>query len=125
MVDESEPKLIKAARYRNLCPKMVQLATRSSELKAAYEFVNETVDYMFQKVATMFLNEEESVEVGGGELDLSDPNFSQAKGLKKKDGLRRGRRRYKSWHEDMGRRKKNVSQPSRLSQVLSLLNLMN
>ncbi|KAI8551016.1 hypothetical protein RHMOL_Rhmol06G0152000 [Rhododendron molle] len=58
-VDENDPKLQKAARFRIICPKMVKLATRSCEVQEAYEFVEETVEYMCAKVANILLGSEE------------------------------------------------------------------
>ncbi|KAI8538990.1 hypothetical protein RHMOL_Rhmol09G0146500 [Rhododendron molle] len=58
-VDANDPKLQKAARFRIICPKMVKLATRSCEVQEAYEFVEETVEYMCAKVANILLGAEE------------------------------------------------------------------
>ncbi|KAI8539677.1 hypothetical protein RHMOL_Rhmol09G0201700 [Rhododendron molle] len=101
-VDENDPKLQKAARFRIICPKMVKLATRSCEVQEAYEFVEETVEYMCAKVANILLGAEEEgcTDAESEELEKVDPQFARVKGLKKKSGLKiKGTRRLKPWHE--------------------------
>ncbi|KAI8551177.1 hypothetical protein RHMOL_Rhmol06G0164900 [Rhododendron molle] len=117
-VDENDPKLQKAARFRIICPKMVKLATRSCEVQEAYEFVEETVEYMCAKVANILLGAEEEgcTDAESEELEKVDPQFARVKGLKKKSGLKiKGTRRLKPWHERG--RKRNASQSTtRLSE---------
>lgn len=125
-VDENDPKLLKAARFRILCPKMVKLATRSCEAQEAYEFVEESLEYMCGKVANILLGEGAggSIEVETQELEKVDPQFARVKGLKKKKGLQiKGRRRLKPWFEKGRKRKKKVvSQSTHLDEV-QLFNL--
>ncbi|KAI8534937.1 hypothetical protein RHMOL_Rhmol10G0135400 [Rhododendron molle] len=119
-VDENDPKLQKAARFRIICPKMVKLATRSCEVQEAYEFVEETVEYMCAKVANILLGSEEEgcTDAESEELEKVDPQFARVKGLKKKSGLKiKGTRRLKPWHERGRKRKKVASQSTtRLSE---------
>ncbi|KAG5565905.1 hypothetical protein RHGRI_001729 [Rhododendron griersonianum] len=115
-VEEKDPKLIKAARYRNLCPKMVNLGARACHLKVAYDFVNTTVNYMCDTVDKMFLEEGDSIEEGIKELDVIHSNLVQAKGLKRKTAPRKGGARLKPWHEKIGKRRRVASKPTHLSQ---------
>ncbi|KAL7238154.1 hypothetical protein ACSBR2_004288 [Camellia fascicularis] len=52
-VVDNDPKLVIAARYRDLCPGMVKLAARSSEYKLAYQLVDETLRGLCAKVDNM------------------------------------------------------------------------
>ncbi|KAI8533284.1 hypothetical protein RHMOL_Rhmol11G0285600 [Rhododendron molle] len=114
-VEEKDPKLIKAARYRNLCPKMVKLGARACHLKVAYDFVNTTVNYMCDTVDKMFLEEGDSIEVGIKVVDVIHSNLVQAKGLKRKTAPRKGGARLKPWHEKIGKRRRVASKPTHLS----------
>ncbi|KAI8543866.1 hypothetical protein RHMOL_Rhmol08G0252300 [Rhododendron molle] len=100
LVEEDDPKLVKASRYRILRGKMVKLCARSCELKAAFEFVNTTMDSMFAEVDKMFLEEGDSIDEGIEQL--------QVNGLKKRVKLRRVRPRL---------RKMVISKPTRLGQA--------
>lgn len=115
-MEEDDPKLVKASRYRILCEKMVKLCARSCELKAAFEFVNTTMDSMCAEVDKMFLEEGDSIDEGIEQLEVLDPELLPVNGLKKRVKLRRVGRRL---------RKKVISKPTRLGQVLILLNCMN
>ncbi|XP_058196881.1 protein FAR-RED IMPAIRED RESPONSE 1-like [Rhododendron vialii] len=108
-VDENDPKLLKAARFRIICPKMVKLATQSCELEETYEFVEETLEYMCAKVADMLLGAGEGAPIEvEKELEV-DPQFARVKGLKKKNGIQiKGTRRLKPWHELKSRKRKKV-----------------
>jgi hypothetical protein len=118
-MEESDPKLIKAARCRNICPKMVKLGTRSSELKAAYEYLDSAIDSLCVDVDKIFFEAGDSIEEGTKEVDTINPNFLQAKGLKKKKiNVHKGRVRLKPWHENIRKRKRLCSKPTRLAQVL-------
>ncbi|CAL5378163.1 unnamed protein product [Camellia sinensis] len=122
-VVENDPKLVIAARYRDLCPRMVKLAARSSEYKPAYQLVDETLKDLCAKVDNMMTSLDSSgasgsdgnIEVGTKEF-VVDPNFARAKGLKKKEGGHKGGSRLKPWHERTTKRTKVVSQPTRLTQ---------
>ncbi|KAI8568901.1 hypothetical protein RHMOL_Rhmol02G0236700 [Rhododendron molle] len=83
-MEEDDPKLAKAARYRNLCPKMVKLCARSCELKAAYEFVATGVADMCAKVDKMLLEVGDSIDEEIEQLEVIDPRFRGVNGLKKK-----------------------------------------
>lgn len=120
-VEEEDPKLVKAARYRNLCSKMVKLGARACQLKVAYDFVNTTVDSMCGKVDKMFLEEGDSIEEGNKEVDVIHSNLVQAKGLKRKTTPRRGGARLKPWHEKIGKRRRVASKATHLGQVLNLI----
>ncbi|KAI8555695.1 hypothetical protein RHMOL_Rhmol05G0194300 [Rhododendron molle] len=99
---------------------MVKLANRSCEVQEAYDFVEETVEYMCAKVANILLGAEEEgcTDAESEELEKVDPQFAQVKGLKKKSGLKiKGTRRLKPWHERRRKRKKVASQSTtRLSE---------
>ncbi|KAL7183030.1 hypothetical protein ACSBR1_041670 [Camellia fascicularis] len=105
-VVENDLKLVIAARYRDLCPRMVKLAARSSEYKPAYQLVNETLKDLCVKVDNMMTSldssgvfgSEGNIEVGTKEF-VVDLNFARDKGLKKKEGGYKGGSRLKSWHE--------------------------
>ncbi|KAF7136420.1 hypothetical protein RHSIM_Rhsim08G0183200 [Rhododendron simsii] len=108
LVKEDDPKLVKASRYRILCEKMENLCARSCELKAAFEFVNTTMDYMCAEVDKMFLEEGDSIDEGIEQLEVLDPEFLQVNGLKKRVKLRRVGHRL---------RKKVISKPTRPGQA--------
>ncbi|XP_028073728.1 protein FAR1-RELATED SEQUENCE 1-like [Camellia sinensis] len=121
-VVKNDPKLVIAARYRDLCPRMVKLAARSSECKLAYQLVNETLRDLCAKVDNMMASLDGSVTFGsGGNIEVGtkefvvDPNFARAKGLKKKEDRHKGGSRLKLWHEKTTKRTKVVSQPTRLT----------
>ncbi|KAL7178172.1 hypothetical protein ACSBR2_031342 [Camellia fascicularis] len=122
-VVENDPKLVIAARYKDLCPRMVKLAARSSEYKPAYQLVDETLKDLCAKVDNMMTSLDNSgasssdgnIEVGTKEF-VVDPNFARAKGLKRKEGRHKGGSRLKPWHEKTTKRTKVVSQPTRLTQ---------
>ena len=126
-VVENDPKLVIAARYRDLCPRMVKLAARSSEYKPAYQLVDETLRDLCAKVDNIMTSlggsgassSRGNIEVGTKEF-VVDPNFAWAKGLKKKEGGHKGGSRLKPWHEKTTKRTKVVSQPTHLTQVLNL-----
>ncbi|KAL7238081.1 hypothetical protein ACSBR2_004222 [Camellia fascicularis] len=111
-VVENDPKLVMATCYRDLCPRMVKLAARSSEYKPAYQLVDKTL-----KDFSGASSSEDNIEVGTKEF-VADPNFSRAKGLKKKEGGHKGGSRLKPWHEKTTKRTKVVSQPTRLTQSI-------
>ncbi|XP_058202357.1 protein FAR1-RELATED SEQUENCE 1-like [Rhododendron vialii] len=116
-VEEDDPKLAKAARYRNLCPKMVKLCARSCELKAAYEFVAIGVEDMCAKVDKMLLEVGDSIDEGIDQLEVNDPRFRGVNGLKKKAGVnKRKGKRLKPWYEKNGKRKKLTVTPTSLYQ---------
>ncbi|KAG5548517.1 hypothetical protein RHGRI_014013 [Rhododendron griersonianum] len=83
-VEEDDPKLAKAVRYRNLCPKMVKLCARSCELKATYEFIATGVEDMCAKMDKMLLEVGDSIDEGIEQLEVIDPRFRGVNGLKKK-----------------------------------------
>lgn len=114
-MEEDDPKLVKASRYRILCEKMEKLCTRSCELKAAFAFVNTTMDYMCAEVDKMFLEEGDSIDEGIEQSEVLDPEFLQVNGLKKRVKLRRVGHRL---------RKKVISKPTRPGQVSILLNCL-
>ncbi|XP_028076270.1 protein FAR1-RELATED SEQUENCE 5-like [Camellia sinensis] len=101
-VVENDPKLMIATRYRDLCPRMVKLAARSSKYKPAYQLVDETLKDLCTKVDNMMTSLDSSgasssrgnIEVGTKEF-VVDPNFARAKGLKKKEGGHKGGSRLK------------------------------
>ncbi|KAF7151126.1 hypothetical protein RHSIM_Rhsim02G0232300 [Rhododendron simsii] len=116
-VEEDDPKLAKAARYRNLCPKMVKLCARSCELEAAYEFVATGVEDMCAKVDKMLLEVGDSIDEGIEQLEVIDPRFRGVNGLKKKAGVnKRKGKRLKPWYEKNGKRKKVTATPTGLYQ---------
>lgn len=114
-MEEDDPKLVKASRYRILCEKMEKLCARSCELKAAFEFVNTTMDDMCAEVDKMFLEEGDSIDEGIEQLDVLYPESLQVNGLKKRIKLRRVGCRL---------RKKVISKPTHHGQVLILLNCL-
>ncbi|XP_028108771.1 protein FAR1-RELATED SEQUENCE 5-like [Camellia sinensis] len=81
-VVENDPKLVIAARYRDLCPRMVKLAARSSEYKPAYQLVDETLKDLCAKVDNTMTSLDSSgtsgsdgnIEVGTKEFVI-DPNL--------------------------------------------------
>ncbi|XP_028072973.1 protein FAR-RED IMPAIRED RESPONSE 1-like [Camellia sinensis] len=115
VVDEDDPKLLILARYRDLCPRMVKLATQASMHKPAYQLVDEGIKELCVKVNNMIKGVE---NFGTNELDVDDPNFAQVKGIKKKDVGHKGRGRLKPWHEMMNKKTKVISQPTRLSKTI-------
>ena len=54
MSNEENPKLMVASRYRQLCPRMVQLAARCSGLQPAYQLVSRGVEELFKQVDSMY-----------------------------------------------------------------------
>ncbi|KAI8557212.1 hypothetical protein RHMOL_Rhmol05G0319000 [Rhododendron molle] len=114
--DEDDPKLMIARRFRNLCPRMVNLAARSSKYDAAYKLVDETIRDLCTKVDNMIIAFGDSSSEGhmDVELDVVNPNLKRAKGFKKKADAVKGRVRLKPWCERIAKRKKVVSR-SRLS----------
>jgi hypothetical protein len=110
LVEEDDHKLVKAARYRKLCPKMVKLCARSCELKAAYEFVDTTVDYMCAEVDKMLLMVGDSIDGGIEQLDVVDTKFPEVNGLKKSVNLRKCKLRLR-------KRKKVTSKNTRPGQA--------
>ncbi|XP_028073083.1 protein FAR1-RELATED SEQUENCE 1-like [Camellia sinensis] len=116
-VVENDPKLVIAARYRDLCPRMVKLVARLSECKHAYQLVDETLRDLCAKVDNTMTSLDGSgasgsrgnIEVGTKEF-VVDPNFARAKGLKKKKGRHKGGSRLKPRHEKTTKRTKVVSQ---------------
>ncbi|KAL7186566.1 hypothetical protein ACSBR2_028323 [Camellia fascicularis] len=124
-VVENDPKLVIVARYKDLCPRMVKLATRSSGCKPAYQLVDETLRDLCAKVDNMMASLDGSGIFGsGGNIEVGtkefvvDPNFARAKGLKMKEGGHKGGSRLKPWHEKTTKRTKVVLQPTRLTQGL-------
>lgn len=118
--DEDDPKLVKGAmRFRDLCPRMINLAARSSEYDEAYKLVDETIRDLCTKVDNMIIAS--GVSSSGGHMDVGldvvDPNLQQAKGLKKRAIALKGHARLKPWHERIAKREKVVSQ-SHLTQVI-------
>ncbi|KAF5931333.1 hypothetical protein HYC85_032206 [Camellia sinensis] len=88
---------------------MVKLATQSFEHKPAYQLVDEGIKELRVKVNNMIKG------VGNfdtKELNVDDPNFTQVKGIKKKDVGYKGRGRLKPWHEMMNKKTKVISQPA-------------
>ncbi|XP_028114376.1 protein FAR1-RELATED SEQUENCE 1-like [Camellia sinensis] len=115
VVDEDDSKLLILARYRDLCPRTVKLATQASMHKPAYQLADEGIKELCVKVNNMI---KEVGNFGTNELDVDDPNFAQVKGIKKKDVGHKGRGRLKPWHEMMNKKTKVISQPTRLSKTI-------
>ncbi|XP_058193940.1 uncharacterized protein LOC131310762 [Rhododendron vialii] len=71
-------------------PKMVHLATLSSEDDDAYELVDTAIAHLFSKVEANALGCSSGASPGGGpidmELSLGVPNLGRAKGFKKRQG---------------------------------------
>ncbi|XP_057469680.1 protein FAR1-RELATED SEQUENCE 1-like [Actinidia eriantha] len=110
-VVENDPKLLKASRFRIICPQMVKLATQSCELEEAYLYVEEMVKHICEKVGNMILGIRGLVGRDANELEHNDHQYKQVKGLKKKKGIpMKGRRRLKPWHEKTTKRRKIISQ---------------
>ncbi|KAG5521068.1 hypothetical protein RHGRI_033580 [Rhododendron griersonianum] len=99
--DKDDPKLVIATRFMNLCPRMINLATRSSEYDATYKLVDETIRDLCTKVDNMIIafSASSSGDHIDMELDVVDPNLQRAK----------GHARQKSWHERIAKRKKVAS----------------
>ena len=117
-VVENDPKLLKASRFRIICPQMVKLATHSCELEEAYLYVEEMVKHMCEKVGNMILGTRGLVGGDTNELEHNDHQYKQVKGLKKKKGIpMKGRRRLKPWHEKTTKRRKIISQSTNPSEV--------
>ena len=117
-VVENDPKLLKASRFRIICPQMVKLATQSCELEEAYLYVEEMVKHMCEKVGNMILGTRGLVGGDTNELEHNDHQYKQVKGLKKKKGIpMKGRRRLKPWHEKTTKRRKIISQSTNPSEV--------
>ncbi|XP_028098748.1 protein FAR1-RELATED SEQUENCE 1-like [Camellia sinensis] len=100
IVNEVDPKLVISARYRHLCPRIVKLATRSSEYDTVYEFVNNSISDLCVKVDNMIIAVNSSnTSSSGGPIDMGlndiDPNFERVKGLKKKDNVQKSGSRLK------------------------------
>ncbi|KAL7258001.1 hypothetical protein ACSBR1_004179 [Camellia fascicularis] len=53
IMDEDDPKLLILARYRDLCPRMVKLATQASMHKLAYQLIDEGIKELCVKVNNM------------------------------------------------------------------------
>ncbi|KAL7200335.1 hypothetical protein ACSBR1_032292 [Camellia fascicularis] len=119
-VDENDPKLEISARYRDLCPRMVKLATQASMYKPTYQLVDEGIKELCTKVNKMMVSFDDLGDCGSGSnIDMSsNPNFARVKGLKKNGG-QKGRGRLKPWHEKTNKRIKIISQPTGLSKGMS------
>ncbi|KAL7213824.1 hypothetical protein ACSBR2_016372 [Camellia fascicularis] len=119
-VDENDPKLEISARYRDLCPRMVKLATQASVYKPAYQLVDEGIKELCTKVNKMMVSFDDLGDCGSGSnIDMtSNPNFARVKGLKKKKSGQKGGGRLKPWHEKTNKRKKIISQPTDLSKKI-------
>ncbi|XP_028120014.1 protein FAR1-RELATED SEQUENCE 5-like [Camellia sinensis] len=82
-VVENDPKLVIAACYRDLCPRMVKLTARSSEYKPTYQLVDETLRDLCAKVDNIMTSlggsgassSRGNIEVGTKEF-VVDPNFA-------------------------------------------------
>ncbi|XP_028112901.1 protein FAR1-RELATED SEQUENCE 1-like [Camellia sinensis] len=94
-VDENDPKLEILAHYRDLCPRMVKLATQASVYKPAYQLVDEGIKELCTKVNKMMVLFDDSSACGSrSNIDMSsNPNFAPVKGLKRK----RKRRWIEGW----------------------------
>ena len=77
-VDENDPKLEILARYRDLCPRMVKLATQASVYKSAYQLVDEGIKELCTKVNKMMVSFDDLGDCGNGNnIDMtSNPNFA-------------------------------------------------
>ncbi|XP_028081102.1 protein FAR-RED IMPAIRED RESPONSE 1-like [Camellia sinensis] len=115
VVDEDDPKLLILVHYRDLCLRMLKLATQASVHKPAYQLVDEGIKELCVKVNNLMKG---VGNFGTKELDVEDPNFAQVKGIKKKDVGHKGRGRLKPWHEMMNKKIKIISQPTRLSKTI-------
>ncbi|XP_028124371.1 protein FAR1-RELATED SEQUENCE 5-like [Camellia sinensis] len=105
IVDENDPKLFILARYRDLCPRMVKLATQASMHKPAYQLVDEGIKELCVKVNNMMKG---VGSFGTNELDVDDPNITQVKGIKKKDVGHKEMSRLKPWCKMMNKKTKVI-----------------
>ena len=91
-----DPKLVTSSRYRQLCPRMVKLASRCSDLQPAFELVCRGIDALSDQVENMFssLNNlgdsTDKGNVGNEGIENVDPNILRVRGLKRKDGGYKG-----------------------------------
>ncbi|KAL7198325.1 hypothetical protein ACSBR2_020765 [Camellia fascicularis] len=78
-VDENDPKLEISARYRDLCPRMVKLATQASVYKPAYQLVDEGIKELCTKVNKMMVSFDDLGDCGSGcNIDMTfNPNFAR------------------------------------------------
>ena len=102
-------------RYRQLCPKLIRLATRASDCKEAYMLVNKVIDELSNQVDDIckrhlglednIIDASPSIPNISESIMLDNQHFQNVKGIKKRDGVRKGRRP-KSWVEKQSKKKK-------------------
>ncbi|XP_065625239.1 protein FAR1-RELATED SEQUENCE 5-like isoform X2 [Quercus suber] len=115
---EEDVNLSVTQRYRRLCPKLVRLASRAADNKEAFALIEKMIDEYEKKVEAIAAK-----NVAGHQLphqmplcsgaENLDPNqhledlVERAKGLKKKEG-RKGGKRKKSWVEKQTKKRGRV-----------------
>jgi len=115
-----DPKSQFTDRYRELCPKMVQLVNRASESHEAYMFlskVHQEASKIVEQILARNCNDSYDGNLGTPHISYMLDNGKdynpldaihgiKAKGLKKKENPHKGRKRLKSWPEKISKKTK-------------------
>ena len=97
-LNENDPKLVRAALFRHLCPQMVQLVSLSCEHEVAYKFLSNIKDDLMKQIKNLVLSPtdegtsaddentpRQTISTTIEEMELVGPNLVQVKGLAKKN----------------------------------------
>ncbi|XP_073130776.1 protein FAR1-RELATED SEQUENCE 5-like [Henckelia pumila] len=103
-VDE-DPKRQSSERYRKLCMMLIRLATEASVHPSTFSLVHNSVCDLTKKVMEMRLTRLSQDNNDSVRASLTGPSVIQAKGFKKRIGVKTSRR-LKSWVELQAKRRK-------------------
>ena len=114
------PKLVATHRYRQICPKLIQLAIEASSNQEAFLFLNKAVEEWSKQIMDI-CRRQDSVDIDICDIAINPSEcMAQVKGFKKREG-RKGRKRLKSWVETQSKRKKNASMTNVLQSQQSMV----
>ncbi|XP_073027528.1 uncharacterized protein [Primulina eburnea] len=102
---EEDPKRESTERYRKLCMMLVRLATEASVHQSTFSLVHNSVCDLTKQVMEMRLTEVSHDNNSGVRTSSIGPSMIQAKGFKKRNGVKKSRR-LKSWVELQAKRRK-------------------
>lgn len=98
-----DPKLAFTRRYRQLCPKLVKMASEVCACEENYNFINTGMDDLMEQVRE---RDRKAKHVSNdNDHEIQKESMSQPTRIKKKLGLK-GKKRLKSWTEHPRKRKK-------------------
>lgn len=100
-----DPKLSSTRRYRQLCPTMIRLAAEVSNSEKLYQFVENGIHELCKQVIELRLQERSLVNDEGDDPIVTKEYVTQAKGFKKRQGLKTTRR-LRPWNEVQPKRKR-------------------